>query len=284
MNRIDIDILLCPECSGSISKIGTLLKCNNCSKEYEIKNGKIYFVNYITKVKKGNEILDFLRPILKKTGKFYYLLIYLFSPVCPSDFKRKYIDKYIKGNNSVIALNIGSANSKLIENIINLDILPYANVDILADINKLPFKDDTIDSIICEAVLEHVRYPQKVVKECFRVLKKNGTFYVSVPFICGFHASPDDYFRWTEEGLKELMSDFEVIRLEPVGGPTSALLWVFSEWLAIVFSFGNISVRQILFLIFSVLSSPFKFLDIILKKHPSAKNISFSFGMIVRKK
>lgn len=284
MKKIDFNILQCPECGGKLILKKDCLECADCSKEYEIRNGKICFVKYTPKAKKGNEVLDYIRPLLKKTGKFYYLLTYLFSPVCPSNFKKKYIDKYIKENDSVIALNIGSANSRLGENILNIDLLPYSNVDILADINKLPFKDGTVDSIICEAVLEHIKFPEKVVAEFFRVLKNKGTIYTFVPFICGFHASPDDFHRWTIEGVRNLFKDFDIIESKPIGGPTSALLWILQEWLAIVFSFGNSNIRQVMFLFFMILTFPFKYLDFLIIKHPDSKNISFGFGIIVRKK
>ncbi len=44
-----------------------------------------------------------------------------------------------------------------------------------ADIYKLPFKDETFDSVIICFVLEHLTYPIKALNELKRVLKKGGT-------------------------------------------------------------------------------------------------------------
>jgi SAM-dependent methyltransferase len=57
--------------------------------------------------------------------------------------------------------------------------------DVICDLNSptvmLPFEDCKYDLIICTEVLEHLLWPQRVVLECFRVLKINGWMVVSVP-------------------------------------------------------------------------------------------------------
>lgn len=45
----------------------------------------------------------------------------------------------------------------------------------------MPFKDLVFDKIYCSEVLEHVRDPKDICREADRVLKKDGTFVVSVP-------------------------------------------------------------------------------------------------------
>ena len=46
------------------------------------------------------------------------------------------------------------------------------------DGESLPFKNMCFDSVILFDVIEHVKNPQLMVKECKRVLKKNGLLYV----------------------------------------------------------------------------------------------------------
>jgi SAM-dependent methyltransferase len=50
-----------------------------------------------------------------------------------------------------------------------------------ADARKLPFENSSFHSVLSVSVLEHIRYPSKVLKEIYRILKKNGKFYFSVP-------------------------------------------------------------------------------------------------------
>lgn len=59
--------------------------------------------------------------------------------------------------------------------------------DITCDLNspelELPFPDGTFDLIICTEVLEHLLWPQQLLKEAHRVLTPKGKIIVSVPNI-----------------------------------------------------------------------------------------------------
>ncbi len=49
------------------------------------------------------------------------------------------------------------------------------------DISRLPFADESFDTVICSEVLEHVSQPSNALTELNRVLKKDGELAVSVP-------------------------------------------------------------------------------------------------------
>ena len=66
-----------------------------------------------------------------------------------------------------------------------------------------------------------------------RGCKKDGEVLCYVPFIVPFHAAPDDYYRWTKNGAKELFKDFSKVEIGIGAGPTSGALWVFQEWLSL---------------------------------------------------
>lgn len=46
---------------------------------------------------------------------------------------------------------------------------------------KLPLPDSSIDLIVCHTVLEHVRDPQQVIAEMFRVLRPGGVVHLELP-------------------------------------------------------------------------------------------------------
>ena len=94
-------------------------------------------------------------------------------------------------------LDLGAGRHRRAPNVINLDIEPTPEIDLIGDGHSLPFKDNTFDAVISEAVLEHVHSPNRVVQEIHRVLKPGGYICVAVPFLQGYHASPHDYQRWT---------------------------------------------------------------------------------------
>ncbi len=52
---------------------------------------------------------------------------------------------------------------------------------VLGDASKLDFEDGFFDVIIMNDAMEHVDEPLKVLKECYRVLKKNGRLYLNFP-------------------------------------------------------------------------------------------------------
>jgi ubiquinone/menaquinone biosynthesis C-methylase UbiE len=52
---------------------------------------------------------------------------------------------------------------------------------VCADASKTPFEDETFDTIIMNDAMEHVDEPEKVLDECYRILKKNGKLYLNFP-------------------------------------------------------------------------------------------------------
>lgn len=59
--------------------------------------------------------------------------------------------------------------------------------DMICDFNLeklvLPFQDDQYDLVICTEVLEHLLWPQRLLKECYRILSPEGKIVISVPNI-----------------------------------------------------------------------------------------------------
>ena len=54
----------------------------------------------------------------------------------------------------------------------------------LADVEKLPFKNGAFDIYLSFGVIEHfINGPEKVLKEANRVLNKNGTLFLTVPYL-----------------------------------------------------------------------------------------------------
>lgn len=182
-----------------------------------------------------------------------------------------------------VALDLGSGNRRWGSNVINLDIEPFPNVDVLGDGEMLPFKDETFDAVISEAVLEHVPDPTRVVEEMWRVTKRGGYVCVAVPFIQGYHASPNDYQRYTLSGLEELLSDFHMVESGPCVGPASAFHWVAREFVGILLSLGNFWVGKAISLIFGWITFPIVALDPILLRLPNSHQIASAVYFVGRK-
>lgn len=91
-------------------------------------------------------------------------------------------------------INIGGETKK--EGWKNFNAQQKPDVDIIGNIKDLSqFENESIDEIYASHVLEHVdiRSTPSTIKGIYRVLKKGGKFYVSVPdmdVLCHFFLSP----------------------------------------------------------------------------------------------
>lgn len=64
---------------------------------------------------------------------------------------------------------------------VSVNITSRGNPDAFADGQALPFRDGTFDFVIATEVIEHVRYPYKLLREIRRVLKPSGRALLSTP-------------------------------------------------------------------------------------------------------
>lgn len=67
--------------------------------------------------------------------------------------------------------------------------------------------DETFDLIIAEQVFEHLLWPYRAGKNIYQMLKPNGYFLITIPFLIRVHNSPVDCSRWTELGLKHFLAE-----------------------------------------------------------------------------
>ena len=102
----------------------------------------------------------------------------------------------------------------------SLDIEAGPDVDIVASADAIPLPDESKDSLLSTQMLEHVKYPEKCVREMYRVLKKGGHAVVTAPQWNELHAEPMDYWRFTKYGFVELFerNGFTVVEYRQRGG------------------------------------------------------------------
>lgn len=94
-------------------------------------------------------------------------------------------------------------------------------MDLTADLNQvIPLHDRSADTIVSISVLEHLSNPGMLISESFRLLRPGGWLILQVPFQWGIHEAPYDYFRFTQYGLRLLLSgaNFEHIEIMPTTG------------------------------------------------------------------
>lgn len=186
------------------------------------------------------------------------------------------------GSDAII-LNLGSGRTNFGLRVVNLDIGPWRHVDVVAVGERLPVQDASLDGVITQGVLEHVPDLPATLAEIDRVLRPGGLVYHEAPFIQGFHASPNDFRRFTAVGMAELAPGYDVLEQGVAVGPSSAMMWVASEYLALLFSLGNETLLKVGRRGFPWLLSPLKFADAWLESQPQADLIASAFYIVARK-
>ena len=182
-----------------------------------------------------------------------------------------------------IRLFIGGAAGQIPPGFLNVDMQPFPGVDVVADVQSLPFADDSIAAIECDAVLEHVAQPTTAAAELLRVLKPGGYLHVVVPFCHPFHRYPADYQRWTLPALRILLppSQCEVLAAGVRTGPTATLLSFFCEYVRLLApeTLGKIAYAMANWLVW-----PLRYLDVWLNRKPNAHVLANTLYILVTKR
>jgi len=188
-----------------------LLKIENFYKSLQDPEKKKYKLRFLWKnrkiasIKKNNKkikiifnlpiLIDFSDTIIEKklfnNSKLNYSLIgkknFFFRKIKSLIFgtyfnSKKAIDLFKKSmvkNSTILILgggNIGTGLDKIYKSkdikIISTDIYPSNNIQFISDCHNIPLKNESVDGVIIQAVLEHVLKPEQVINEVYRVLKK----------------------------------------------------------------------------------------------------------------
>jgi len=272
-------ILVCPKCKKSLSK---KLSCNYCKKKYSFINSKPAFLK--TQITSEDKLLDFF--IKKAKWLIPSPSLNVYAKHNMGLLKKKLSKKsqilIIGGGTQKLAKGIEILGTHL-ANTVNLEIVDGPFVDVIGDAHNLPFKNNSFDLVIIQAVLEHVKYPKKVVDEIYRVLKKKGFVYAEVPFMQGVHSRPYDFQRYTLYGLQTLFEKYKLVKSGVLTGPTASVIWVVREYLSLFFSFNNKYLYYFFNFIFGWIFFPAKYLDLVLIKLKFCSNIAGAYYYIGRK-
>lgn len=124
----------------------------------------------------------------------------------------------------------------------------YSNVDVLADVCSLPFRDGVFDAVINIQVLEHIKEPRTCVEEMARTLKPGGQLILTTVQCWEIHQHPNDFFRFTRYGLTYLFDQAGLeSRVEALGG----LFWLIAFRLMAILGFFQKGWRWLIFVVLS---------------------------------
>lgn len=154
----------------------------------------------------------------------------------PLEYELAQVSKYLRGK----LLNAGCGNRDIsaivsghgAQQVINYDMRSTIPGAILGPLAATPFADGEFDSILCNAVLEHVPEIDCVMAELARVLKPGGFFVAAVPYLQPYHRDPTDFRRYTRDGLEELgrLHGLATVEILPLHTISQTLGWIAWEW------------------------------------------------------
>lgn len=268
---------LCPNCkNSSLIEVNNLIICEDtiCNSKFKLINNKPVLINFSQSLIDEKKIFSSNgRSIVKRKSLFVFkwlrLLLYGRSLKTKNNLKFC-ISKCINFKKPMVLVvgggTIGSGTEVLYSNsniiLHSFDVYFSNNISFIADAHDIPLKSNTYDLVIIQAVLEHVLNPNKVVAECYRVLKEGSYIYAETPFMQQVHEGPYDFLRFSNSGHRYLFKDFECVKTGYIGGLSMSLIWAMSYFLSGVFRsiiIGKISRVLFFWLRFIDLIIPNKF-------------------------
>jgi SAM-dependent methyltransferase len=94
-------------------------------------------------------------------------------------------------------------------------------VDRVEDLRALTYEDGEVGTALCLETLEHCEDPFAASRELHRVLRPGGICVLSSVMLFGIHGYPNDYWRFTPEGLRVLLGRFDDVDIAGMGEPES---------------------------------------------------------------
>jgi SAM-dependent methyltransferase len=162
--------------------------------------------------------------------------------------------------------DVGAGGRRITPDTITIDAFWGSDTDLVSDAAALGVANDSMDCVVCTGTLEHLPDPWAAAREIVRITKPGAIVYVDAPFMQGYHADPHDYWRFTQDGLRQLFSGLEEIDSGVHIGPASGLSWVFvafCQGLA-----GNAFVKKMMFRAGRLIAFPWKYLDLLVVRKP----------------
>lgn len=156
-------------------------------------------------------------------------------------------------------LYIGGAGSA-VSGFLNVDLFAEPGVDVQADAAQLPFPDALFTQIECDAVLEHVPDPARILAELHRVAAPGAWLRVVVPFCHPYHPYPEDYRRFTIQGVEAMAQGWTLRDSGWRTGPTATLLVFLVEWAKLWFR--SQTVRALVHCVLGWILWPLRYADL----------------------
>ncbi len=94
------------------------------------------------------------------------------------------------------------------------DGIKCVRVDLNDENLQLPFKDDSFDVVVCTEVIEHIKYPKKVIDEMYRVSKY--VCLITTPLGDSYNTPDHINFWYIDDFVRELLNGYDNYTLRTI--------------------------------------------------------------------
>jgi SAM-dependent methyltransferase len=118
---------------------------------------------------------------------------------------------------------------------VGADLPGNPDADVVLDAaGRVPLPDGSAAVVLSTQVLEHVADPAAYLAECHRLLAPGGSLVLTTHGLMYLHRDPDDYWRWTCDGLARQVgaAGFDVVEVRGVLGLAPAALQLLQDAVA----------------------------------------------------
>jgi len=195
-------IFICPSCHQPLIQQNSAYSCNACAKKYPIKKGVVCFLHkpdrFYEETYAGDmSKITFLNQVSLKSILYFYFY---------KDFYLNAIRKYIHPSDFILDVGCAGGIKYLAQkgDVVGVDlsltalkkVIAFYEHAVQADASKLPFPDETFDSIVSSYLFEHITVAGKIplLREWYRVLKPGGR--IIFKFDCD---NNNPLFRWLKK-------------------------------------------------------------------------------------
>ncbi len=252
-------ICCCPCCRSTLSWEAGECTCRACGRQFPVKDGRVWFAEQ-------SHSLDPERAFhfsLLENKSHAARGINLARKIVTSEYRpRNHLKALMETlDKEAVVVECGSGARRLTDRTVNIDRVPFDEVDIVSDIKSLPLHDESVDLVVFDTVLEHVADPARCIDEARRVLKPGGRVACITPFVFPYHGFPGHYWNFSEDGLGYLFRGFSRVDIETDMGPASAIVNLVSEYAGLTFPGRHVAGYVFFKAAALLLLFPFKYLD-----------------------
>jgi len=158
--------------------------------------------------------------------------------------------------------------------------------DLYIDCTDTGLEPESFNTLLSTQVMEHIFDINKYVKECYRLLKKDGIGIFTIPMSWRCHAEPYDYYRFTKYSLEKIFKEngFDILELRGIEGAFASTIQHFILFLCNRPSPRNILIRVINRIVSNIVFSVMNYIALKLDRHFPDDKFCLDYLLVVKKK